>query len=307
MKDQKKMLALVKQAKDLLVKALDHSDADEGDEGASVETETPTLPDTADEIAELSAEDVDALIGRFNLDGEGLKTSAKRALLVTARAVLDEDDDIDVGELKALAASAGIKTKQTPEALTEELQGYLAEAEPTTEEGTEETAADEEAPADEDEAPKKKKKASDDDEEPTEEPTEEATEEPSAETPAEDPGSEDGVDRESIAAKYKKLPPPEVMKKRLKAYNAAAPEGEEIDMKKLEPAYRELVARMIDGEGKVVDWGTAYIMNGACYCCGLELETVKTKKGESPRGKCTVTEKVFELTDENTLVEVEDE
>ncbi len=259
----------------------DHLEELGDDSGGS---ETVTLPESLDELAELSKEDTLALAGSLHLDIEDLKLSAVKALLATAHKVVNkETDDLDEDEVQELATSVGIllKKKDT-EALVEELQEFFE----TEDQGNVRDVGDAKEEEEDDDDNNEKTKASDEDDE----------------------NDADGVDRVGIAKKAK-LPKLEVMESRLKLYNKhydESEEAEEIKEKSTELSYRKLLALMINSDGEVVQWGTPYIANNNAMCCGLQLKELKNKGG-APRGQCLVTEKVFDLdVDDSSFEEVEE-
>ena len=294
-----------------------------------------TLPDTLDEINGLSKEDSLELCKTLHLDVEGLKTSQVKGLLTTARDVLDEADlSEQTDAVKALANACGIATKKrSEEDILTDIADYLKSGNSAEEETAEEEESEdeekeesedeetEEETEDEDEdeeaqAPKKKKAVKpdpdvdDEDEDEEKEEDEESEDEEKEEASEDEESGDDKVDRAAIAAKVKKLPKEAVMVERLTAYNKAAKkaEAEVINVKKLgtEKAYRALLAKLVDSEGNVAEWNTAYIANGAAYCCGLELAEVESE--DAQRGKCVVSGKVWELDEADaTFSEVEEE
>lgn len=196
------------------------------------------------------------------------------------------------------------------------------------EEGSEEDSEDEsddaeeddsEDDSDEEEKPAKKKgkkaaKEDDDEEESDEDDSEESDDADDSEESDDDDAADesddtedaeesddegDGVDRDAIAKKLKKLPDQKTMIARLTAYNEAAEESIEVNVKKpasVEAAYRTLVAALVGSDEKIAEWGKPYIRDGAGWSCGLPLGEVK---GKDDQGKCAVTGTVWAYDDDS--------
>lgn len=282
------------------------------------------FPESEEAIKEMDDDAVEALAKSINLDIEGKKIKAVKLMLTTILAItqndgvdkLDDDDVNDVAE--SLGLKVGKKVEQTIEAIKEFFTSTDAEAgekdadagggeaEVELEVGDEVTGEND----DKEEVTGTITKIKDD--EAIVKDAEGAKHTCPLAGLSKVEGEADGkdnVDREAIAEKFDDFPKDKVMQSRLDEYNEAADEADEIEIKKgkLQEAYTELVAKLVNHEGEVAEWGEAYIADGNGMCCGLPLESVKLPKGsKATRGKCAVTGTVFELDKDNDFVEVKD-
>lgn len=268
-----------------------------------------SLPESLEEINELEKAEVTKLATELHLDIEGKKIADVKELLCSVHKIVNgNEEEIEDEDLKALALAVGISVKKLKtDQIVKELQEYFEVSDDSDakdkgdddEEEKEEEEEESEDEEDDEEKPKSKKKKDDDDEEESEE--EDDEEEKDADE--EDSESEDdGIDRASIAKKFKKFPKDTVMKSRLELYNKHASKSEKIETKKakIQDAYRKLVERMIDKDGEIAEWGKPYIANNEGMCCGLTLE----EGDEDNQGKCLITGKVFEIDDDQEFSEV---
>lgn len=322
-----------------IIKTVLGGDSEEGDSKGQLD-----FPDSLEAINELSKEDAATIAEGLNIEIDGLKTAAiKEHLKVVLAITTDDTEDLEKEEVDALAKAVGVPVKKNLEDTVDQLKDYFTSADEEEEEkpakskkskddedeeedGEDGKSEDDDNDDDEEDAPKakKSKKSSDDEDEDDDEPKskkkaskddddeeDDDDDEPKSKKKAKDDEEEesDEIDYAKIAKKAK-VPKESIMTKRLEAFNEAAEEDDqiEIDEDDVEASYRKLLERCIDHEGNVIEWGTPYIAKGAGWCCGIELEVVKIKgKKESNRGKCLVTDKVFDLNDENEFEEVEDE
>ncbi len=268
-------------------------------EGAEEDAEFPD----AEAIEAMDLEELQALADKVNLDHEDVEEDDLKAMLLNIHKIgVDDTEELDAGEIKALCLALSIKpTKKLSEnvgAIKTLISGDEGEAE----------AEAEDADAEEDETPKKKKKGDDDD---AEEGAEEEDETPKKKKKGEEEeeGEAEGeeVDAAAVVKEKGKYPDEDTMTERLDAYNEAS--EDKISAKKLggvKKAYAKLLEQLVDSEGNLAKWGVPYVKDGEGWCCGLVMEDTKVKGSKDTYGKCLVTEKLYSLDEEGDFVENED-
>ena len=276
----------------------DADSAGSDDDGDTAEGDGEVkLPDSIDEINELDKEAAAALCDKLGIDTEGMKHSAMKQHLVTVVAIIkDETDDIDDEDITSLADAVGVKAGKKISQTVAALKEAFGEASSSTEEDSDDDDKDSKDADDDDDDAKKSDDDDDDD----------AKDGGDDDDAGDAEGEDDGVDRAKVAKKAP-LPKEAIMRKRLDAFNEAADEDDQINVKKLgvPSAYRKLLERLVTSESEIAPWGEPYIASGEYVCCGLSLAETKVKGVKLPCGKCLVTEKVFSIDEESNFSEIE--
>lgn len=269
----------------------------EGEESAKID-----MP-TVKEILKLGDDGVTELCEQLQIDTEGKKVKALRAVLILASKFAAEVE-LTKEEIAALAGGLGLAVSKKDSVNRATITEYLG-----AEHSAEEAAAEE--TADDDETPEETA-----DEESTEEETE-ATEEESEENAAEedDDEEEEPAKKGKKSAKEARAEDEEAAADYEETEEETAAEEDEgpsdAELKKLIPTYNEhaekklkkddvtaLRTRLTGDDGKVYGWGVGYTRKNAAYSCGFPLED------HGDDGKCRVTDKVYTYDSEDNLVEV---
>jgi hypothetical protein len=263
-------LEMIDQLKSFIESLPEGEASTDGDAGAPAGVTIPS----SEEVDGLETDALNELATSLSIDIDGKEEDEVRTLVKTLAQINADEEVEDDSNVNTLATALGLtpekKVAKTIAALKEWATALTSAGETSTEGETPAADAD-------------------------------ATPEPAA-------PEGDGVDRDAVAAEFKKFPDLATMEKQLTAYNAKA--GEEITFKpknlaSVKEAYRSLVAQMVDTVSEVTAWGTPYIRDGAGWCCGLILEDVKVKGEKRDVGKCQVTGKQYAFNeDDSTFVEI---
>jgi len=289
--------------------------------GASADEAVKVTIPSPKEVSKMKSVALDALAESLGI----VEVDDLKAVLTTIANVA-ADEEVDADDLSSALTALELTPGKKEAANLAALKKYLSElevpaedaaedsedeateeADETVEEDAEEEVAEdaeeedaeeeEEEDADEEVKGKNKKKKSDEDED-------EETEEAEAEE------TEDEEVSPAVVKAVKAASPADMLK-RLTAFNKAAGKKNQIvfDKKTISEGYTKLTSLLVDTDGKVAKWGTAYVKDESGFCCGLEMDevTVKPKKGETAptRGKCKVTEVEFDFdADDSTFTEV---
>jgi hypothetical protein len=109
----------------------------ETEEEETEESEEGADYPSADEIEELDKDALNELAGNINIEVKGKKLSEIRAILLTVRKIIDDDDSITKEEANAVALAAGVAPSKKVEATIEALKEFLSDDEDEDEAETE--------------------------------------------------------------------------------------------------------------------------------------------------------------------------
>lgn len=231
-----------------------------------------------DDVEGMEPEDVTSTCEAFGIETDGRKVKVQRALLLTAANIVDgETDDLDEDDVTALCEATGVAPKKKVAATVIALSEYFDSAGDNAD-----GDGDGDGDGDDDDTDKKKKKKEKDDD---------------------DGDGDDDTDNKKKKNDDDDEPSEKEQAKRLAAYNEVA--------EKEASSYEKLMAR-IHKQDEDAEWGVPYVVKTGdgdddytAFCCGLELDPVK--KGKKTFGKCQVTGKIFEQSEDGKLTEVEDD